>query len=52
MYMFMQSTDRIDHSHELDKRGGEANLYDILPSSEDYKILKDNLSVHVESKLP
>ena len=39
--------DRIDFSCFPDKRVGEANLYDILPNSQDYKLLKENFSVHV-----
>ena len=39
--------DRIDFSCEPEKKDGEANLYDILPNSQDYKLLKENFSVHV-----
>lgn len=40
--------DRIDYSHVSDKRSdGNTNLYDVLPSSEDYRSLKKNFIVHV-----
>ena len=39
--------DRIDYSCEPDERSGEANLYDILPSHDDYKLLKKHFSILV-----
>lgn len=39
--------DRIDFSYEPDKRSGATNLYDILPSENDYELLKEHFSVLV-----
>lgn len=41
--------DRIDYSYEASERStdGEVNLYNVLPSAQDYQKLKTNFAVHV-----
>ena len=39
--------ERVDYSHIGSKREGECNLYDILPNSEDYMLLKERFAVLV-----
>ena len=39
--------DRVDYSHIGSEREGECNLYDILPNSEDYVLLKERFAVLV-----
>ncbi len=39
--------DRVDYSCYSDKRSGEINLFDILPTPADYSSLKEDFSVTV-----
>ena len=40
--------DRIDYSRESDKKcGSEVNLFDVLPSSDEYRSLKETFAVQV-----